>query len=542
MPDTTTDVDRYFDALADVRENDARISIRSAALREIDMRLVPWEVPVITRDGPEVHMRGSFNVPDPSRVVLRLEHDNPPAGKGIAYEDRADGAYMTFRVSRTQRGDDILTLAQDGVTTGVSAGFYDRPDGVEIHSRGGNRLRIVKRGGADLREASTTWRPTWDDATVLAVRSPEGDRTVTETALVPAEPVINIDTTAIAEVVGQLGARLDAQTATLAEFRHEMAERSRADIVIPGIAAQPAEGTSRGDWLSMALRVLSGERVPQEQLRAWSDLITTDNLGVVPPAHLSEMIGVISAARPFLSTTRQLNLPASGMSLILPQLVTRPTVGIQATEKTLITSTETSITPATFSPVTIAGGGDISLQLLRRSDPSYLTLYLELLAEALSANAESTAITALLATAVDDGGTIDPELLALGDAWATSYGAMKQGPDTIWMSSAAIGAFIDAKASTTNQPLYSDLRADFTAAGGVGGSISGLRPVHVPALDATAVDVLVGNHNGFAWGEDGAYNLQVDVPSKLGRDVALASIFFFAPLYPASFTKYALGA
>jgi phage head maturation protease len=539
MPDTTTDVDRYFDALDDVADRSV-IKLRSKAKREIEMRLLPWEVPTLTRDGPEVHLRGSFDGVDPAEVVLQLEHEDPPAGKGIAYENRPDGAWMLFRASETQRGDDILTLAEDGVTRGVSVTFTDLPGGTEVHTRGGRRLRVVHH--ARLRAVSTTWRPSWAEAAVLAVRSEGSTMPDAGSALVPAEPVINIDTTAIAEVVGQIGARLDAQTATLAEFRHEVAERSRADIVIPGIAAQPAEGTTRGDWLSMALRVMSGERIPQEQLRAWSDLITTDNLGVVPPAHMSEMIGVISAARPFLSTTRQLNLPASGMSLILPQLITRPTVGIQATEKTLITSTETSITPATFSPVTIAGGGDISLQLLRRSDPSYLTLYLELLAEALSANAESTAIAALLATAVDDGGTIDPELLALGDAWATSYGAMKQGPDTIWMSSAAIGAFIDAKASTTNQPLYSDLRADFTAAGGVGGSISGLRPVHVPALDATAVDVLVGNHNGFAWGEDGAYQLSVDVPQKLGRDVALASIFFFAPLYPASFTKFALGA
>jgi phage head maturation protease len=540
MPDTTTDVDRYFDALDDVQDRSV-IKLRSKSKREIEMRLLPWEVPTLTRDGPEVHLRGSFDGVDPAEVVLQLEHEDPPAGKGIAYENRPDGPWMLFRASETQRGDDILTLAEDGVTRGVSVTFTDLPGGTEVHTRGGKRLRVVHH--ARLRAVSTTWRPSWAEAAVLAVRS-EGS-TMPEagsSALVPAEPVINIDTTAIAEVVGKLGAQMDAQTATLAEFRHEMAERSRADIVIPGLAAQSAEGTSRGDWLAMALRVLSGERVPQEQLRAWSDLITTDNLGVVPPAHMSEMIGVISAARPFLSTTRQLNLPASGMSLILPQLITRPTVGIQTTEKTLIASTETSITPATFSPVTIAGGGDISLQLLRRSDPSYLTLYLELLAEAMSANAESTAITALLATAVDDGGTIDPELLTLGDAWASSYGAMKQGPDTIWLSSAAVGAFIDAKASTTNQPLYSDLRADFTAAGGVGGSISGLRPVHVPALDATAVDVLVGNSRGFAWGEDGAYTLQVDVPSKLGRDVALASIFFFAPLYPAAFTKFALGA
>jgi hypothetical protein len=355
-------------------------------------------------------------------------------------------------------------------------------------------------------------------------------------AAVAAAPAI--DLTPFNAAIASLRTAMDDR---FAQFE----EQSRANFTIPAPAAD-APKPDRGIWMQSVLRMLSGERIPDAQMRTIEDLVTSDNIGVVPPTYSSEIIGVINRRRPFMETTRRLGTPSSGMSLVVPRIVTRPTVAQQMTEKSELDSTATEIDTVTFDAVTKGGAGDISLQLLKRSSPSFLTLYLDLLAEAYAIESEVEAVAALLAggsgsNVVNDGGTFDVDNPTFGDAWANGYLAMYGGPDTLWLSSAAVSAFLDAKANTTNQPLYSNLQASFTVPGGVGGNVYGLRPVHVPALNSTGVDVLVGPSNGFGWAEDGTYTLQVDVPAKAGRDVAIVGILWFAPLYPAAFTSWALG-
>jgi hypothetical protein len=302
-----------------------------------------------------------------------------------------------------------------------------------------------------------------------------------------------------------------------------------------------------GEWVSIALKGLAGDRLTQdqvrtlEQLRSLDDVTTTDNLGVVPAAYSTEIRGVIDTSRPFLATTRRLETPAAGIQLNVPVITQRPTTAVQSAEKAEVDSTKTIIGSDAFDMVTIAGAGDLSIQLIKRSSPSFLALWLELLAEAYAIDAEDQALRALFnatgggITAADP---LNPANLALGAAYQTSFNAIRRPPDTIWLSTEAIGEFIDAKATTTNQPLYPGVNASATAAGGITGTISGLRVVHVPALDAHGSFGIVGPSSGFAWAEDGVYELQADVPSKAGRDVGIVGMMWFVPWYPAAFTLY----
>jgi HK97 family phage major capsid protein len=522
------------EALTEVRVDGAK--------REIDVRLMPWDTVIETRSGPEMFARGAYaDTPDDGLLLMGMEHeakigigqDGQPVmtrhavGRSVKVWEADDGPHATFRVGRTSSGDDLLALAEDGIVRGVSAEFALLPDGTNIVKQGGRKVRVhtrVKATGASL-----TYRPAYGDmAAVLAVRTQEEDMAEGQ----------EIETTAPAVDLAPLTRSVDEGFARFGERIEKIEENYRTQISIPAPDSKPV--IDAGRWFKTALGALTGERVTDSEMRVMADLITSDNLGVVPEAFLPELIGVIDTNRPFLGSTRRINVPASGMTLNVPVLTTRPTAGVQVNEKDDIVSTETAITLTGFDAVTIAGGGDLSLQLLKRSDPSFLTLYLELLAEAVGQNAEDEAIAALLASGVTPGtGTLDPENLQIGEAW-TNAAAKRQRADTMWLSSAGVEDFINAQASGTNAPLYSNLFANFTVGNGVGGTVSGLRPVFVPALDATAVDVMIGPSRGFAWAEDGAFTLQVDVPSKLGRDVALAVIDWYAPLYPAAFTTWAV--
>lgn len=550
----------------------AEVSVRNLSKREIDVRLAPFNTVIETESGPETIEPGAFRGIDPNAVwLMGAEHEvhlgvgqngqivptRRRQGRALSVWEDETAGYATFRIASTSGGDDILNS--------IAEGLYD---GISIEMGRDRRVRREKRNGrihnfvefSDLKAASPTYQPAYAEARVLAVRSQKEDAPVATEDKAPEagatttpEPQAPDISAIVSKAIADGFAGLEARSANadavainekVLERLERVEEQNRAAFQIPAAQGEPPADFHRGDWMQLILKTMSGDIVDHKELQARvaADLVTADNLGVVPPMFAGDVRETIDPSRPFLESTRRLNIPRAGMQLTVPVLATRPTTGVQSSEKAELASTATSITPANFDPTTIGGYGDISLQLLKRSDPSYLELYLDLLAEAYGIDADDQAVDALLAqAAVNEGGTLDPEDLNLGTAWANAAAVSRRLiPDRIWLSSAAVAAFIDAKATTTNAPLYSNIQASITAGGGAGGTVSGLRPVHVPALDDEAVDIIVGPSRGFGWAEDGTYTLQVDVPARAGRDVGLVGMLWYAPMYPAAFTTYTL--
>lgn len=530
--------------------------------RKLGVRIVPYDVvadhPMY---GPIMFKAGAFGEVDPRSVRLRMDHQDPPTGLGTRFWEEPDGAYMEFQLSKTSRADDQLTLAVDGVSRGASVGFFFVPSRTKRQKVDGRSVTVYGPDSARLAELSTTWKPTFSEAGVMyALSAQKGtgpDMTEAQEAPVAGagfdyEKFAEAQAAAMQKVLdAQRDAGAEAKIETLLSKFDEMVELQRSNIQVP--AAVPAKPKAKlHHWVEMTLRQRAGDPMRDVEIRelALDDVITTEQPGLVPTRFTADYDDLISQARPFLSSTRQIAPPATGTSMVLPIITTRAVAGTQAGgQKTELTTTATKVGTGSFAYQAVFGGADIAMQMILRAERSFFDLLTGDMGEAYALDCEVKAINALLTGYTDsasgshvvvDGGVLDPESPAFGVAWETSILASKRAPTHIWMSAAAVSAFIDAKAPLTNAPLYSNLAASFTAGNGPGGSLSGLTPVYVPALDSEDVDVIVGPSRGFVWAEDPARRLEADVPQLAGRDIALVGGIFPAPRFADAFTTYTI--
>jgi HK97 family phage prohead protease len=320
--------------------------------RRVDLRLVAWgDVATDPTGYRETIMRGAFADADPAGVVLESGadlrnggHETRVVGVAEAIVERDDGAYATFRVSPTPAGDELLALIKDRALNAASVVFKpvkskQRADGViERHSLSLRRVAVLARGG-------------YQSARVLAVRSEAADAQ-------EAEPVNDL-----APVVE----RIDNIDATIARMEAQWATPSAP-------AADPfAQYADIGEY---AKAVYRGDVSP-EVARTFADQITSQNDGLNPVGWITDIKRIVFLGRRAINAFGGPGpLPASGMSIKYPFLSSSNTlVGVQSTQKTEITSARIDIDDGDGTISTYAGGSDISLQLLERGTPSYLTAY-----------------------------------------------------------------------------------------------------------------------------------------------------------------------
>jgi hypothetical protein len=317
-----------------------------------------------------------------------------------------------------------------------------------------------------------------------------------------------------------------------------------ATIAATAVAVRPAPRHPLAEFGSLgeyALARFANPDLPTPQA-AWVDQITTDNPGVMPPRWLTEVRGIVDLGRPFITALGgAMGAGPSGMSLHWPYFDgdLYALIGEQATQKTDVTSVKVSIKDGNTGLKTYAGGSDVALQLIERSDPAYLTTYLRIMAAAFAAVTDRAAAraahTASTAEVVVDLGTAEAGAIA-GALFEASLGVQLATGTPAQVVAVATDVFPKVAAAVMSLSAPTGNTAQGAAdASSLRVALAGLSVTHVPGLaDGAAV---VTNREAFAWVEDGPRTIDaLDVP-KLGRDVAVYGYAAPAPFLPAGIVK-----
>lgn len=538
--------------------------------RTLLIRLVKWgEVAEATNEGiRETFAPGAFAGSDPTRVTIESQrHGGALVGRGEAIEEREDGAYLRARISDTTDGNDLLTLIRDKVVGAASVVF--RPISQRRLTGG-----LVQRTAAELARVAILDRGAYPSAAVLAVREEAqeavamtDEQTTPETPETPAptpEPVtapepaqedpvpptpapVLVERAApvdLAPLTGRIEA-VEQRMAVLASapdpeptvpelYRlpsfSDFVERARNEEVVTA-GGHPAEGGLR--WaLAHYLQ------------RTVADQITSQNEGVIPPAWLTDVKGIVNLGRPTINALGGAQpLPPEGMEIDWPYVSSSNTViGVQSTQKSEVTSARVDIGKGSAAIGTYAGVSDISVQLLKRSRPSYRAAYDRIMLAAWAAVVDNA-----FADAIDTAGT------AATYAWdADTTGANLK--DAIFAASVQVETATGLPASVVlcATDVYSQLgrlsqivpasppgnpsNASGTLdARSLSVNVAGLPLVHSRGL-ATG-RVIVTNSMAAQWFEDGPFAMTADDASLLGTDVAWFSFGATATFIAAGIVK-----
>jgi len=281
--------------------------------------------------------------------------------------------------------------------------------------------------------------------------------------------------------------------------------------------------------------------------RALADQLSGENPGVIPPAWVATIAGILAFPRPAVTA---LGGPASlgptGMELdwpyLDPALSLDTVVAKQTAEKTQIASVKVKILKASQPIDTYAGGSDVSYQLIRRSSPAYREAYLRILAIAYARATEAAFEAQLLAvagsslvlTATSTADQVRAFLFAASSIVADNTGA----PATVDLVSPAEFARLGGLANLWPAAYGTNNVAGTAQASTLRVDISGLPIIRAPFL--TGNTHILTNGEAAAWHEDGPFPISAEDVSKLGQNVAIWGMGTGATTAPKGIVKSTL--
>jgi HK97 family phage prohead protease len=489
--------------------------------REISGKIVPLGTGEIghTNLGAYTFAANSIEIADPSKIKLLSQHDlKKPIGRMTASETRADGIYATFKLSRSSGGNDALIMAQEGLVTGLSIG-------AEILSSKPSKDGYTVVSSARLKEVSLVTVPAFASSEILEIAAEEilpVEETKTE-----SETVVE-DTTVEATPVEAAAVEAARPTVTAMAYT-----TPRLNLNI-----------TAGEFAKAQLNASRGDADARELVAALQVATVAENTGMVPPTYLRDVIGIIDSSRPFIDSIERAALPAAGMKIFTPKLGVQAAVDLTA-EGAEFASADTTVTFQEDTVVKFAGAGKLDLELVDRSDPSFLDLYLRELAASYAQKTDNYAAKIAADGSADSSSSTIYK--ALAKSIADSYAIMRQTPNNLLVATSGGNDDVDyagllGAVDTTGRPLYAAAASQnangLITQGSTNGTVAGLNLVVDPNYTGGTAGIKVGlvyPSMAMRFHESGTLQIRANVVANGQLEIGIYGYVAVVNRYPTAF-------
>jgi HK97 family phage prohead protease len=323
--------------------------------------------------------RGSIEITEAANIKLLMQHQqDKPVGRAISFSDSTEGVYGSFKLSSSTRGQDALVLAQENLVSGLSVGVD-----VTASKPMGDYLLVT---AAVLKEVSLVESAAFSSASVTDIAAA---RAALEAATSTKEKTTTISTT-IVEVETETETESEAAVTTAPENTPEEtpvdapAEAEKVEaarkIIRPSVLDSQrlrTPITSMASYTEHKIKAALGSDESKLYVTAADDSFST-NPAFNPTQYLSEFVSNTNFDTPMINALSQGALPASGMTIQIPSLVTSaggqngvaPVVTVEA-EAGAVANTGMVTEYLSGTVKKYSGMNTLSVELLERSDPNF---------------------------------------------------------------------------------------------------------------------------------------------------------------------------
>jgi HK97 family phage prohead protease len=456
--------------------------------RMISGKIAPYNEVGYTSAGPVVFEKGSIAIPDATKIKLLMQHDSTkPVGRATNFSDGTDGIYASFKISSSSRGQDALVLAQENLVSGLSVGVD-----VSASKQMKGYLLVT---AAVLKEVSLVESAAFDSAAVTDIAAAKAEL---EAAMSNSTKTTTINTT-IVEIETETETESEAAVTTApidtpdvpAEKPVEAAPVQAArQIIRPSVLDSQTVRTpitSMAKYTEHKIKAALGNQDSMLYVTAADDSFST-NPAFNPTQYLSEFPTNTRFGTPAIDACSRGVLPASGMTINVPSLVTSagggtgvaPVVTVEAEAGAVAnTGMETAYLSGTVNKY--SGMNTISIELLERSDPNFYSELTQQLQNAYLKTLDTTVLAALVTA-----GTVATTAQA-----ATSAGIIGYASESARLVYEATGYYAQnyiangsqwqllmGASDTTGRPIYSASQpmnaGGLTQPGSIRGNVLGL--------------------------------------------------------------------